>query len=232
VLRILSIPARCRLVQCDVGGTRDVRTSIERAGRSIVATRRQAGVLAFGSDANVRSTFGTFTIQAFDVHTIHARLLPYEPAERELLYDALARALARERPLIDHHHRRGHTLTCDLASADASCLDGLRSVIGSIGGVVPGTTIRWSEAVRVKFSCDREEVRAVLEPTIWFHPFDAALNSSAAADLAGMRTSNRGARRGQLLLDAWSRLLAGGTSRELRAFGITDGVDAAFEVAS
>jgi hypothetical protein len=232
-VRILSMPARCRLVVCDVGGARDVRATLERTGRHILATRRQTGVLAFGSDRDVRSAFDTCGIRAFDVHAIHTRLLPFEAAERELLYDALARALARESPLVDCQHRRGHTLTCDLSHVDDGCFDDLRSVVGALGGTVPGTGITWSEAVRLKLWCDRDQAHAMLEPAIWLHPFSEALDNETARAFVHARTITRTGRRHQRIVQAWSRVLTNnGHACECRAFGITDGVDAVFELAS
>src|SRR5207249_1662593 len=46
-LRIDPAPASCRLVKCEIGGAREVREVVQRAGAALVVARRQAGVLAF-----------------------------------------------------------------------------------------------------------------------------------------------------------------------------------------
>jgi hypothetical protein len=42
---------------------------------NIQAARTKAGVLAFGSDGDVRKTFACHTITEFDLHSIEARRL-------------------------------------------------------------------------------------------------------------------------------------------------------------
>jgi hypothetical protein len=228
-LPLLVLPTACRQVVCDIGGARELSETVERAGKTILARRRHRGVLAFGSDDDVRSTLGAFAIHAFEVHTIHARLLPYEPAERELVHDALARALARELPLIGQPHTRGHTLACDVSRAADGCFDALRSAIGAVGGTIAGTQIVWSEAIRLKLWCDGEQACAVFEPTLWLEPSGAEM-CSAASRFVHERLGRRSRRQHFLMLDAWARLLTGGRTRELRAFGTAHGIDATFTI--
>ncbi len=69
--------------------------------------RTNAGVLGFGTDADMRSTFDGYGITDFDLHTIEIRRLRYESGERGLLREALTRAIARNRNLKSIRH--GHT---------------------------------------------------------------------------------------------------------------------------
>lgn len=106
-LPVLEWPATCRLVECEIGGTAEVRQAVEDSGAALVVARRNVGVLAFGSDADVRKAFQASGIKRLDLHTINVARLHKETAELSLLYDALIRAAVRDKPLIadtKRHH--------------------------------------------------------------------------------------------------------------------------------
>lgn len=63
---------------------------------TVLATRKQAGVLAFGADNDERIAFSDNTIEEFDLHTIAVRRQRYDGQERGLLCQARAHALARQ----------------------------------------------------------------------------------------------------------------------------------------
>ncbi|WP_145714337.1 hypothetical protein [Mesorhizobium tianshanense] len=85
-----SLPSVCRRVTCNIGGHAEVRSAIEAAEVAILATRTQAGVLAFGAENDVRIAFSDNTIEEFDLHTIEVRRLRYDGQERGLLRQARA----------------------------------------------------------------------------------------------------------------------------------------------
>jgi hypothetical protein len=93
ILRLNAIPVTqaptlCRLVQCGIGGTAEVRAAVERAGAQVVAARCRAGVIAFGEDNEVRRAFAPYGIDVFDVHPNEERRFHTESAELGLVYDA------------------------------------------------------------------------------------------------------------------------------------------------
>jgi hypothetical protein len=83
-LPIGQAPTVCRRVVCEIGGYAEVRTAIEQAQVNILAVRTKAGVLAFGSDDDVRKSFDAYGIADFYLHTIEIKRLRYESAERGL----------------------------------------------------------------------------------------------------------------------------------------------------
>jgi hypothetical protein len=228
---VLSVPATCRRVVCSIGGGKDVREAVEKNGSKILAGRRNVGVMAFGSDADVRSVFEPFAITEFDLHNIYAGRLRYESAELGLLYDAMARALARTYPLIDHRNRRGHTMVCDSARSSEDGFAALRKVAGQISGTVPKTQINWTEAFRFKLEYRLDRMWLILETAIWLDAIGDGEASQVARDFVRERLASRYNKQWNSLLDAWSQLFTGnGDSVEVRAFGISDGVDAAFKI--
>ncbi|MCS3446408.1 MULTISPECIES: SIR2 family protein [Bradyrhizobium] len=74
-LELIETPTVCRRVGCGIGGVAEVRSAIEAAALPVLATRSRAGVLAFGSDANVRAVLSAYDIESFDLHAIEVRRL-------------------------------------------------------------------------------------------------------------------------------------------------------------
>jgi NAD-dependent SIR2 family protein deacetylase len=228
---IVEIPPLCRRVVCTIGGAKEVREAVVAAEAKIIATRRNVGVLAFGRDEDVRSTFESFKITEFDLHGLDARRLRNESMELGLLYDAIARALARTHPLIGHPGRRGHIMACDSTRADDDAFKPLRQAVGPINGIVPKTQIEWSEAFRFKLEHRLERLWLLLEPSVWIERFDDDASVDAVRDFRRERLAARYNKNWNALLDAWSHVFTrGADTAEIRAFGIQDGVDAVFRI--
>jgi hypothetical protein len=64
-LAVTSRPALCRIVDCQIGGDKEVDEAIAKAGVDIIARRARDGVLAFGRDADIRVAFEAFGIKGF-----------------------------------------------------------------------------------------------------------------------------------------------------------------------
>ena len=64
------LPTVCRRVVCKIGGYAEVLSAVAAAGVDLLIGRTRAGVLAFGSDADVRAAFSAFEISEFDLHAV------------------------------------------------------------------------------------------------------------------------------------------------------------------
>jgi hypothetical protein len=228
---IVETPALCRRVVCTIGGAKAVREAVIASESKIIATRRNVGVLAFGRDEDVRSTFESYGITEFDLHGLDAKRLRNESTELGLLYDAVARALARSHPLIGHPSRRGHLMACDSTRANDDGFKALRQAVGPISGKVPKTEIEWCEAFRFKLEHRLDRLWLLLEPSVWVERFDDDTSVDRVRDFRRERLAARYNKNWNALLDAWSQLFTGGAeTAEIRAFGIQDGVDAVFKI--
>jgi hypothetical protein len=221
-------PTVCRRVVCQIGGTREVRAAVAAAGVDVLVARRKGGVLAFGSDANVKAAFSPHTITDFDLHTIEVSRLRYESAERGLLRDALTRAITRARGLRSRHARTSDSLVPeDLQAATWAAL--MKIIGGPLRGNVPGVPdLSWSEGVAVRLDWADDRVWIVFEPRIVFEG-KTKENASAAADFGRERTVKRYNRQLNDLFGFWAGVLAG-DCQPITALGIGDGVDASFRI--
>lgn len=232
-LPLLSYPSLCRRIVCTIGGTKDVRQAIENTASNTIAARRQTGVIAFGSDSEVRKAFGNFGITEFDVHQIEARRLRYESSELGLLYDGLSRAIKRERPLLVER-RRGHYMAIvDETRCDDSLFNSLRVAVAELTGAVPNTSLKWAESLWISLEYWLGQLWLVMEPSVWVERTSDNDAYLASRDFIRERLAQRYNPKWNELLQAWSEILTGGNEEsELRAFEIADGVDAVFRISA
>ena len=114
-LPVVAAPTVCRRVVCNIGGHAEAADAVRKAGVNVLVGRKRVGVLAFGSDADIRAAFGSFKISEFDLHPIETRRLRYDFGERGLLRQAMSHALARE-----HHLDLIRRRSADLLAARGS----------------------------------------------------------------------------------------------------------------
>lgn len=229
-LRLDPAPASCRRVQCSIGGSAEVRDAVRTNGGNCIAMRSKAGVLAFGRDADVRATFAGFDLRGFDLHAISAGRLKYESAEHGLLRQAIATALARERPLLVEHRRSSYVVRVDAARADEKLLEPLRSVVRQLHGKL-ASGLQWAEAIRLRLEHRRSALWLLFEPMVWVERARRADDQEAAGEFVRDRLAARYNSVANALFERWAGVLAGGGEvGEVRAFGIGDGVDAAFSI--
>ncbi len=243
---VLSWPSTCRRIVCNVGGSKDVREAIVSSKANVVAARRQVGIIAFGSDVEVRRAFEPFTITEFDLHSIETPRLRWDSAEMNLLYDALCRALERERPVLVQRRKRGWTIQADPSRAHDPIYNRLKKATGNVHGTVPGTDASWAEAVRIRLEFRLGRLWLLLAPTIWTDdPVDRSSEDTATdreetetrdlvvQEFVRERLARRYNKLSNEVIAAWADLINDGTAKsELRAFGIGDGVDAVFTISS
>ena len=221
---IIEAPTQCRRLDCDIGGTGEVRDAVTQAGVDVLAVRSQVGVLAFGADEDVRNAFDSHGIREFDLHTFDARRQWYDSTERGLLGDALNRAIGRCRAL-SRVHRRAFVP----AEPDDSTWNRLRDITGPlIGNVKTAPDLQWREGISVRLDWANDRLWLLVEPRTVFEGITESIKT-AAADYARERTIRRYNPVVNDLIDFWSRHLAQ-DGKEMRAFNTGAGVDAVFRL--
>jgi hypothetical protein len=116
----------------------------------------------------------------------------------------------------------------------------LLGAVGQLTGTIPGTHFHWTEAVRIRLDFRLDRLWLLFEPAVWVDKRDGTCGTVKAADTAAddqiklfvqRRHAGRFNKMWNSVLDAWSYVLAGGQDvSTLRAFGISDGLDATFSI--
>jgi hypothetical protein len=216
-------------VACKIGGHAEVTEALTKAGVKVLVGRKRVGVLAFGSDADVRAAFESFEISEFDLHVIEPRRLRYDSGERGLLRQAMSHALAREHHL-DLIRRRSADLLAP-TDPDATTWAPLRKVVGMLSGsVARHPELKWREGIGARLDWADDRLWLLLEPrTVFVGVTDE--NRLDATDFARERTVKRYNRQLNELISFWANKLAK-NGEELRALGVDGGVDAVFRLNS
>ena len=219
-LPVLEAPTHCRRVECEIGGTAEVREAAKYA--SVIAVRSRVGVLAFGSDVEVRRAFEPCGVTEFDLHALD----PGSPNERGLLHDAVRAALIRGGGLAAVPDNRRALVP---AQPRDPCWNPLRKMVKTLGGELgPDGELRWHEGISTRLEWSGDRLWLVFNPRTVFEGVTDD-NKAVAADFSRERTVRRYNRQLNGLLDFWSGYL-GEAQEDLRAFGIGDGVDAAYRI--
>ncbi|MRR54252.1 MAG: SIR2 family protein [Deltaproteobacteria bacterium] len=225
---VVQIPTVCRRVVCEIGGHAEAREAVKQAGVDVIVARTRAGVLAFGTDGDVRAAFGGYNITDFDLHTIDNKRLRYDSGERGLLHSALTRALERHHRL-DAIRRRSADLLAPLDPRERVWAP-LKQLVGSLNGTVSGFPgLHWREGIGARLDWADERLWLLIEPRTVFDGINDE-NKAAAADFARERTVRRYNKQLNDLIVFWADLLSGGG--DLRTLDIGGGVDAVFSLSN
>lgn len=229
-VEVIKFPCVCRLVKCEIGGMSEVNEAIAATGAQLVATRRKAGVLLFGSDVEMQKAFVNHAITATDLYTIETKRLWYDSVEAGLIYDALVQALSRERNLLFERRRGKRVLHIDPANTGLDIYAPLKNSLKEIAGTIPGTNVLWAEAIEIHLSYRFGRLWLVVEPTVWAgKPQPAEKNT--VREFQRERQAPRYNRQWNDLLKVWCEIISGKQSiAKISAFGVTEGIDAVFEI--
>ena len=225
-LPIIDAPSTCRLVECKIGGTAEVREAVQKANVEVIAVRSQFGVLAFGTDSNVRAAFEPYNITRFDLHNLEVQRRHYESTERGLLHEALIRAIEKHCGLILARNSRRDLMPTD---PQDKIWDPLRELVGQLSGDIKGyDNLFWKEGIRTRLDWADNRLWLLIEPRIVFEGRTDD-NKAVAVNFSRERTVRRYNRQLNGLIDFWAKHISQG-SDEMRAFNIGDGVDAVFRI--
>jgi len=225
-----SIPTTCRLIECDIGGFEEVQQALSSAGvaEKALACRSKKGVLAFGRDSDLKAAFSPHNIRNFDFYSISPDRLTQPTVELALLYDALAKALLKRPGLSAIKNGRQWLLI-----PNAGQIHTMFSDLDAVNGVVPGTSLAWTEAASIRLDHHSGRTWLLIKPTVFlaWNGDEDEKTSDCAREFVRERLAVRRNREYNSVLDSWIELIFGAdASLTLYTFGISDGSDAVFEV--
>ena len=233
-LPILSHPVMCRLVDCDIGGWQEIEEALLKAGVNVLAQRTKAGVIAFGRDADIRKALSPYGIKSTDTLPIPEDRLTHQTRELALVRESLFLAL-KQRPNIIIE-RRGRTIfalpdTKRITAQDFN-QEAFR-LFDNISGTVANTSIGWSEACALHVDHQFKHLWLLLSPKVILDIPESATDEQIelAREFVRERRARRYNNHTNAVLAGWVRLLIGtGPTLALNTFGISDGLDASFEI--
>lgn len=217
-LPIHNLPSQCLQLnfKASVEWSELRKAQHETEGR-LVLTKAE-NVWCWGEQRTARDHFGT-ALASIDTADLPEDLSRPESLHlRGFLEDALAKAIARSRPLLARTTRTGTWLIVDRHSEDPTTLSSLQQVVGKVSGKIPGLfteadenfprqeQIEWAEAARVSLDVKQDQAWLLVDPDIWIWP---PRGRRIATDFLDRRRGNRFNDTFNALLNAWVNLLLG-----------------------
>ncbi|WP_334169940.1 SIR2 family NAD-dependent protein deacylase [Zoogloea sp.] len=251
---VLQLPQVARRIQlAKAPGITEIRARLKEAG--VWATVAMAGTFlaAFGKDSELLDALSPFGPTLMGEIALNPATDSWALG---LVYDALARAICRGKPLYPRLTEKGHRLSVSYMSQQdtreerAHRDDALRDLTQAYGSVLSGRPSRldvhYSEGVQLRLDRAEDKWWCVYEPTT-FLDFRAAQNKeedeSDVARWNGVRLQAEDWRRERWaqkynskwsrIIDAWAALLASSSDGDgVAAYGIrsVEGVDARFQL--
>ncbi|MGJ3258014.1 MAG: SIR2 family protein [Rhodospirillales bacterium] len=221
-LPIIDMPERCLSLSfspsCEWSEIRRARVASE--GELVLA--KSDSVLCWGQRASIDDAFDR------KPERIDSTELPDDLSAPGNLYlkgfveEALAKALARDKPLLCRTNRSGSFLIADAHAQDQGCYQPLFDVVGRLHGDIRGLftevsekfpesrQIGWAEALRVSIDVRGDNIWLQLDPDIWIWPIHA---KRIATDFLDERRGDRLNAKYNAIIDAWVRIALGTDER-------------------
>ena len=160
------------------------------------------------------------------MYSIELRRFWYDSPEAGLIYDALLKALVRERDLIAEQKRGNRLIRVDPNREQSKAYDPLKKVLKTIWGNIPQTNATWAEAIEIHINYRLGRLWLVFEPKVW-----VTRPLTTEKDLVdGFRSERQAARYNRDwndLIGAWAEVICHDqTLASISSFGIEGGVDA------
>jgi SIR2-like domain len=251
-LPLLAMPTHARALSASSHVTAEQIADRLRAtrARGLAAVRRGGQLIAFGDDAELAAALGPLGVMVTN-QTVSLDLddTDLDTVMLGLLRDGAALALGRTAGLRTVLRSRAD----HLVRVDDPNHPSLRALAGScggtLGGVVPGTAVRWAEAVTVTLDSRHGTWWLLAAPEVWIAqrpsgtpPSDLlqaiewrSAQQRLAAQFVRDRLAGRYNRSTAAILAAWTTLLVGrGDTRTVHAWVLEDvsSINATFTLAA
>ena len=228
----VEIPTQARLIECRIGGQREVNLVVTANPYPIIARRKREGVVAFGSDHVLRTAFAEYGPVTLDLYALEGFRLYHESIEVGLLNEAMALGLSqRDEVEATKRHREWH-LCIPKVAEQSQIVVGLRNATGGLSGKIPSTTLVWREAVQLNLQYRLGRCWLLLRPTV-IVDWQGLPPTDIGKEFVRSRLAGRYNKVRETVLEGWLDVVFGGKAqkqREIRALGISDGLDAVFQL--
>lgn len=166
-IRILEIPTNARLLKCNAGNTKDIVECIEKGNSSIIAIRKQAGIVGFGSDEEFEKVFSIYGVLQKDVYLIPDYHLGHDDSTiKGLLTESLLKALVKNRPLKFIKRKNRYLIIPDPKRINENIFGKLNTELDNqLIRTVPNTNIKCIAAIEIVLQKKLSNSFLLISPT-------------------------------------------------------------------
>lgn len=169
-IRVLELPATARIVQCNIGNTKEVKDLVDANRNAVIATRKREGVVGFGPDSEFDRIFSSYSITEKGVYQIPQKVIQHDDSTlKGVLLTALLMALSRNKPLMWIRRRDRYLLSPSYKNSalENPLFDGLKKGFGTpLFGQISSSNVRWLAAIEVELQKKLDNFFMVINPTV------------------------------------------------------------------
>jgi hypothetical protein len=223
-LPMTEVPSSCARVDLTAPTSWDEIAELKRQPQTSAVLTYDGEVMAWGAPGAIEESFGSGIrsqeAMSFDPDWRNGSRLHV----KNFLEEGLARALCRDRPLLQRRQRSGAALVVDRKARDVGILDALFRETGKVTGLVPGLSLQatdeheavhkvhYAEALHISLAYADERLWLLLAPDVWIWPTFARRHATTFLD---KRKADRRNDKYDRLLSAWIGILSDDAGRDV-----------------
>lgn len=213
-LPIINYPLTCKLIDCEIGGYKEIQQKIQHANANIVAIRKKFGVLAFGEINEIKKAFNSCNIKSIEDYNIEKETLYEGKQELNLLYQLLTKCFENNLPVKSKYKGNSYYLVIDKTKIKPQVFAkwnmGKYEYKEYFYGKIPSSNIEWVQALKLKLEYRYENLWLIIEPRLWVDDETSELDTlNTIKTFLNSKLSNRFNVASNQFLDNWIDLLIG-----------------------
>ena len=211
----IEIPLNANIIDCEIGGNKDIREVIKQKHGNIAAIRRKEGVIGFGRKDEFEKVFNDYKIKSIKSYTIDNERIKNGRQELNLIYQFLTKCFENNFPVIGKYRNHNYFLVIDRNKFKPQIFSEW-SMFGKtfkeyLFGTIPNINLNWEQAIKIKIEHIFDQYWLIIEPKIWVEsPVD--LNEeqmNIIKTFINKKYTNRYNIPSNAILDSWIDFLVG-----------------------
>lgn len=242
---IIEYPSIARLIDCEIGGIKELKEAIRNTKSEIIAIRKKEGVIGFGSDSEFQNALNNFSIRNKSIYQFAEKSLQYEDSViKDLFLTSICKSFTQNIEL--RHTKKGvdnyifpnikystnifFTYLNNLKIKNYN-----REENHQIHGNIPNTSLKWVDAIKLNLSYNFSTLYLIITPTIIAQKTGDIIEQKKAAAFIKEKNAQRLNESFNNILDAWIKTLFKGEINKdviIESHKDIDGISAKFKIST
>ncbi|WP_353196732.1 SIR2 family protein [Parapedobacter defluvii] len=240
-LHVQDFPGIARLIECQIGGHKDVALAVSNAKANVICTRKKQGIIGFGDDAEFDRAFPN---NKKSIYNIEEKFLGYDDSPiKNIVTESMLAALTRDRPLRWFKKGGNYFIVLNPKEIDHDDLKPLsrleymsynKNVKHRTNGYIPGTNLLWVDALQVNIVRKYASVFLIIDPSIRVAKSNNDTQKKLIAPFVKEELAKRLNGPYNSILDAWIKVLFGDNNvsktKTFETFASINGINPQFTI--
>ncbi len=232
-ISILQYPTAARLYKCAAGNTKEIKDLIIKREVDIIAIRKRAGIVGFGSDKDFNIAFEPYGEYDTELFQITDKDLLYDDSSvKSMITMALLKALGQGKPFRITKRRARYLLFPDPKKVDDNFFNPLKISLTNISGTIPNSKLTWVAALEISIQYNLATPLLMFTPTIIASKTSERTESRLVAPFVKEMTARWYNQKYDIILNSWLALIFG-VEKEVTITAYKrpiDGINASFKL--